>query len=152
MPELPEVETIRRGLAGNLPGRTVAQARLLCPRILLFPGPSVFESELVGQTFRAPERHGKFLFLPLTRHTLLIHLGMTGQVTFRDPARPDTPFERLAVTGLQRAGQHPVDRHTHVVLDLEDGTQVMYRDIRKFGKWRLYRPDELARAPELSRL
>jgi formamidopyrimidine-DNA glycosylase len=90
--------------------------------------------------------------LPLDRHTLLVHLGMTGQITVRDPGIPDEPFEVQPVTGLQRTSQHPIDNHTHIVLDFEDGRQLMYRDIRKFGKWRLYRPGELAKAPELARL
>ncbi len=152
MPELPEVETIRRGLEQGLPGRRVERAEVRCDRVLLKPDAPTFERELRGQVFREPQRHGKLLILPLERHTLLVHLGMTGQITLRDPSRPDRPFERLPVTGLQRTTQHAVDAHTHIVLHLEGGHQLMYRDIRKFGKWRLYRPQELSRAPELKRL
>ncbi len=152
MPELPEVETIRRGLAAAVPGQRITRVDVRCDKVLLKPDAATFARELTGQVFAPPERHGKFLILPLDRHTLLVHLGMTGQITVRDPGSADEPFERQPVTGLQRTTQHPVDAHTHIVLDFEDGRQLMYRDIRKFGKWRLYQPAELARAPELARL
>lgn len=152
MPELPEVETIRRGLEAAVPGRRIRRVEVRCDRVLLKPDAATFARELTGQAFGPPKRHGKFLILPLDRHTLLVHLGMTGQITVRDPELEDQPFERQAITGLQRTTQHPVDGHTHIVLDLEDGRQLMYRDIRKFGKWRLYRPEELEQVPELTRL
>lgn len=152
MPELPEVETIRRGLEQSVPGRRISRVEVRCDRVLLKPDAATFARLLTGQAFARPERHGKFLILPLERNTLLVHLGMTGQVTVRDPMKPDEPFERQPVTGLQRTSQHAIDAHTHIVLDFDDGLQLMYRDIRKFGKWRLYRPEELPTAPELSRL
>lgn len=148
MPELPEVETVRLSLLPFLPGRTVSEVVVHHPKVLVEPTPDDFVRRLTGRTFHALERLGKQLVFGLGEETLLVHLGMTGQLTFRDPGRADTPFERHPATGLQRALQHPPDKHTHISLGFEDGCAVHYRDIRKFGKWRLLRSDS-ARLPEL---
>ncbi|MBI3929310.1 MAG: bifunctional DNA-formamidopyrimidine glycosylase/DNA-(apurinic or apyrimidinic site) lyase [Armatimonadetes bacterium] len=152
MPELPEVETVRRTLLPYLPGRQVQRVVVRDPMVVKDPRPELLARRLEGETFRSLERVGKYLILKLDREGLLIHLGMTGQLTFRHPDRRDTPFLVQSTTGLQRALQHPVDKHTHVTLELSDGTAVHYRDIRKFGKWRLYRLEELPGCPQLSRL
>ena len=92
MPELPEVETVRSGLAGVVTGRTILGSRVLNPRpVRRHPGgPADFESVLVGRTFGEPRRRGKFLWLPLTDGDAVVaHLGMSGQ--FRSDV-PDAPF------------------------------------------------------------
>ena len=138
MPELPEVETIRRGLERHLPGRTIRRAEVRTPRLVVRPDPESFALELAGQTFRCPRRVGKRLILDLETVTVLVHLGMTGQLTFRPPARPD---------------EEPVaDPHVHLVLHLVDGSSVCYRDVRKFGRWLLHPRDEVAGCPELAGL
>lgn len=97
--------------------------------------PMEFEKGLVGQTIRELTRRGKFLIMALENSYCIIHLGMTGQLTFRDPVREDSDgFLRHPVTGLQRARQHAPDRHTHVQILFVDGSALLYRDIRKFGK------------------
>lgn len=153
MPELPEVETVRRGLERHLPGRTIRRVEVRSPKIIVRPDWQSFVIELTGQPYQRLRRHGKLLILELESVTLLVHLGMTGQLTFRDPARADA--ERFHVqphTGLQQALQHAPDQHTHVVLHHTDGTQVCYRDVRKFGKWRLYSREEAAGCAELAAL
>lgn len=153
MPELPEVETIRRGLEKHLPGRRVRRVDLTCPQLVLKPDWESFRIDLAGQVWHVPRRKGKMLVLELDAVTLLVHLGMTGQLTFRDPARADSAgFYRQPVTGLQQALQHAPDQHTHIVMHHDDGTSVCYRDIRKFGKWRMYRNEELAGCDELCSL
>lgn len=162
MPELPEVETVRRSLEPYLPGRrietvevrpsltsTAVKSGML---VLGHPGPVEFARLLTGQRFEKLERHGKQLHFRLPGQSLLIHLGMTGQLTFRDPHREDQPFRRHATTGLQRTIQHPVDQHTHISLNFDDGTALHYRDIRKFGKWRLYPSDHPILLGEFAKL
>jgi len=153
MPELPEVETIRRGLERHLPGRRIRRAEVRAPKLVLHPDWESFVIELAGQTFQRLNRVGKMLILELDSVSLLVHLGMTGQLTFRDPERPDcTAFKVQPVTGLQQAEQHAPDRHTHIILHHTDGTALCYRDIRRFGKWRLYPRAEAPRCSELAAL
>jgi formamidopyrimidine-DNA glycosylase len=150
MPELPEVETVRRSLEPYVIERRIAEveARETLQgthgyRVLQSITPFQLAKGLAGMSFRALRRKGKLLVAELTTSQkpeplfLHIHLGMTGQLTFRDPARQDQPFTRHPKTGLQRSWQHPVDQHTHIVVTFQDQCQLLYRDIRKFGRWSL---------------
>ena len=122
MPELPEVETIINQLRPRLVGRRIVAVRVGWERIVDRPPVEVFCRHLRGQAFAEARRRGKFLLFPLQRgDTLLVHLRMTGRLL------------------LQPAGVQP-DRHTHVVLTLDDGQQLHYRDVRKLG--RLYLVDD----------
>ena len=152
MPELPEVESVRRSLLPYLPGRVIQEVTVHHPKVLVFPSPLEFAESLRGVRFERLERRGKLLIFQLPPWVLLVHLGMTGQITFRDPARADTPFERHPQTGLQRTLQHPIDQHTHVSLHFGDGCALLYRDIRKFGKWRLIHRDNPRLQSELARV
>lgn len=143
---------MRRSLLPYLPGRTVTSAEVLHPKVLVFPEPEEFVRQIQGLPFEKLDRRGKLLIFQLPPYYLLIHLGMTGQVTFRDPGRADTPFERHPTTGLQRTLQHPVDKHTHIALHFQDGCALLYRDIRKFGKWRLIHRDSPRLQSELSKV
>jgi formamidopyrimidine-DNA glycosylase len=123
MPELPEVETIRRGLASRLPGRRVEGVDFRPGKRLRFLSPRPLEG-LEGERFGKPERLGKFLLLRLEGGgTLLVHLGMTGKLTLHEVGEPE------------RA-------HTHLVLALDDGTELRFSDPRRFGLLRLYGPGE----------
>lgn len=82
MPELPEVEVVRSGLASGITGRTITEVRVLHPRPVRrhLPGPDDFAARLVGATLAEPRRRGKYLWLPFTDgDALLAHLGMSGQ-------------------------------------------------------------------------
>ena len=110
MPELPEVEVVRAGLAPAAAGARVDRVRVLEPRSLRrHPGPSEdFESRLTGATFAEPQRRGKFMWIPVVSpapvvspipvvepvetQALVVHLGMSGQVLLREP---DAPLDRL---------------------------------------------------------
>lgn len=135
MPELPEVETVRRSLADLVLGRTIVQAKVTDPYVLRGQPIEEFCRGLVGQTLQSTERHGKLLYFPLGDRTLCVHLGMTGQLTIRLPHRADTPFLRHQKTGLERALQHAPDKHTHISLLLDDDATLHYRDVRKFGRF-----------------
>jgi len=134
MPELPEVETIRRGLMPRLIGQQIAHIETTSARIFQ-TSTAEMASRLPGQAVHVLTRRGKFLLFHLDRDVLIIHLGMTGQLTLRNPDQPDSPrFLRQPVTGLQRVRQHPADRHTHFQVFLLDGRTLMLRDPRMFGK------------------
>lgn len=140
MPELPEVETVRRSLLDHLPGRTIEQVEVRDPYVLRGQSPEDFIYALKGKTFDSLQRHGKLLYFPLGGGSLIVHLGMTGQLTARLPARDDTAFIRHQTTGLQQTLQHPPDKHTHISLVLDSQASVHYRDIRKFGRVYFVRP------------
>jgi formamidopyrimidine-DNA glycosylase len=143
VPELPEVETVRRSLLPYLPGRRIRSVEIRAPKLVIYPTMEDLVERLPGQAFERLDRKGKLLIFHLSSDVLLVHLGMTGQLTVRDPGRADQAFDRHPTTGLQRSFQHPVDQHTHINIGLDD-LSLHYRDIRKFGKWRLYRPEDPA--------
>ncbi|MFQ5928116.1 MAG: bifunctional DNA-formamidopyrimidine glycosylase/DNA-(apurinic or apyrimidinic site) lyase [Acidobacteriota bacterium] len=134
MPELPEVETIRRGLEPYVIGHPVHDVLVGDPKILQLEAHRL-RDKIRGQSIRSLGRRGKFLIFELDGHYLIFHFGMTGQLTFRDPGRSDANrFTRHRVTGLERARQHVPDRHTHLQIHFEQGGAILFRDIRKFGK------------------
>jgi formamidopyrimidine-DNA glycosylase len=101
VPELPEVETVRRGLAPGITGRTVAAVQVLHPRPVRrhLPGPDHFAAELVGRTLSEPRRRGKYLWLPFDDgDALLAHLGMSGQFRLDAADAPLAPNTRVLVT------------------------------------------------------
>ena len=124
MPELPEVEQVRRELAPYLEGARVRDVELRRAN-LRTPFPPEFRERLIGQTVRAIERRAKYLLAGLSSgETLVMHLGMTGE--FRvDVARAE------ADPALDRPDA--VDRHDHVIFTLDSGTRVTFNDARRFG-------------------
>lgn len=147
MPELPEVETVRRGLVELLPGRVVA-------RVAVFDSPKSFpnapadvEQFLYGARVTAVRRRAKVLMIDLdTRYSLVIHLKMTGQLIFR---------------GVQSfAGGHPndsligelPDRSTRVQMDFVDGSRLFFNDQRKFGWVKLLPTDEVKNLPFMQKV
>lgn len=123
MPELPEVETIRRELAPRVVGQTVVSVRLLWPQAVATPDPERFVQEMRGRRIEALCRRGKFLIFQLSGgRSLAIHLRMTGQLHLL----PAT--EAL----------HP---HTRAVIYLDNNRALHFRDQRKFG--RLYLVEDL---------
>jgi len=113
MPELPEVETTRRGVAPHVEGRRVAALHVYDPR-LRWPVPSDLARRLVGRGIDRIDRRSKYLLFRLGPDTLLVHLGMTGSLrVFKQP-----PARRT---------------HDHVDVVLDDGTVLRYNDPRRFG-------------------
>jgi formamidopyrimidine-DNA glycosylase len=90
MPELPEVEVVRKGLQRYVTGRTVDAVRVLHPRAVrrYLAGPEAFAAAIAGRRIGAPRRRGKYLWLPVGEDALLAHLGMSGQLLVGDPGRP----------------------------------------------------------------
>ena len=115
MPELPEVETVRRGLEKRLLGQRVAYAEAR-RQTLRIPLPEDFAARMTGRRFERLERRGKYILAYLDNRTVLIvHLGMSGRFTLGD------------------AGALPDGPHDHMVFRMEDGTVATYNDPRRFG-------------------
>jgi formamidopyrimidine-DNA glycosylase len=123
MPELPEVETVRRGIAPHLTGQTVSAVVVRQPR-LRWPVPDDLAAQLPGQTLRRVERRAKYLLLHADTGTVILHLGMTG---------------RLRVLPADA----PLRKHDHVDLVLASGRCLRLNDSRRFGAllWTLEPPD-----------
>jgi formamidopyrimidine-DNA glycosylase len=122
MPELPEVETVRRGLAPHLVGARLAKVTQNRPD-LRFPLPERFAARLTGALIEKLERRAKYLLATLdTGETLVAHLGMTGRFTVGDqqPGR----FHN------QAGG---VEKHTHLVFETDRGRIIAFNDARRFG-------------------
>ena len=135
MPELPEVETIVRMLAPHVNGRRIESADLRLGRMLLGLPPREFAPALAGRAIERVLRRGKYIVFELEGCALVIHLGMTGQLTWSPADYAETPGFVRTITGLERPkGVHPVDKHTHLILNLEGGERVLFRDPRTFGK------------------
>ena len=101
MPELPEVEVVRRGLENHVVGRTVAAVTVSHPRSVRrhLPGAADFAARLQGRTVVGARRRGKYLWLPLdSGDAALAHLGMSGQLLVRPPGTPDETHLRVRVT------------------------------------------------------
>jgi len=114
MPELPEVETVRRGLALKMTGRRITHAELR-RQDLRRPFPPMLSRRLAGAAVGKLKRRGKYILIELDdTGTLLLHLGMSGRITTGDATTPHA-------------------RHDHVVLTLDDGTVVRFNDARRFG-------------------
>jgi len=126
MPELPEVETVRRTIAPTLEGASVAGATILDPRLTRPFDPDAVAAELVGERMMRIERRGKYLIIRFeSGRALLVHLRMTGSF-------------RIALGGLL-----PADPHRRAVLSLDNGSDVAYRDVRRFGTWELLEADDI---------
>jgi formamidopyrimidine-DNA glycosylase len=97
VPELPEVEVVRRGLQRHVVGRTIRCAQLLHPRAVRrhAAGPDDFAAAVAGRTVTGARRRGKYLWLPLGEDALLAHLGMSGQLLLCDPAEELSPHVRV---------------------------------------------------------
>jgi formamidopyrimidine-DNA glycosylase len=127
VPELPEVETVRRGLQPRLRDRTVVRADIRDGRLTAPVDPREVSMELDGERFAGIGRRGKYLLFGLeTGRTLVSHLRMTGWFHHRPPGGEDPPLT-----------------HLRAVFDLDDGSALLYSDQRRFGTMRLLEPGEL---------
>jgi formamidopyrimidine-DNA glycosylase len=155
MPELPEVETIRRSLAAHVVGRTITRAEVRLKKQVRGGSVAAFERGLAGRKIKALKRRAKFLLFELAGgQTLLGHLGMSGQISYWKKGKADSDaFVVSPLTGLQRSpGQHAVDKHTHILLHLSGGDRIQYRDPRQFGYMKLLDTDKVPLLPSLARL
>jgi formamidopyrimidine-DNA glycosylase len=139
MPELPEVEVTRRRIGKLLVGRKIARLVTTKPSYFFLTSPRKLQAELAGRTIAKLERHGKYLLARLDGGaTLLMHLGMTGQL-FGEGAQSLRLLR--ALDRRSPASERPrfsPDEHTHLQFEFADrGPRVFFRDTRKFGKVQL---------------
>ncbi|MDE1668388.1 MULTISPECIES: bifunctional DNA-formamidopyrimidine glycosylase/DNA-(apurinic or apyrimidinic site) lyase [Nocardia] len=122
MPELPEVEVVRRGLADHVVGRVVESVAITHPRSVRrhLEGAADLAARLTGLTVESAQRRGKFLWLTFDdpEAALVVHLGMSGQM-------------------LVQSADAPVEKHAHIRATFGDGTQLRFIDQRTFGGWAL---------------
>jgi formamidopyrimidine-DNA glycosylase len=126
MPELPEVETVRGGLAPVLEGHRLARVEARRPD-LRFPLPANFVQLLTGATIQRLERRAKYLLARLDREdTLVMHLGMSGRFEIARPEGSERP-------GEFHYAPDPDPKHAHIVFETDAGSRVTYYDPRRFG-------------------
>ncbi|EPZ39591.1 MULTISPECIES: DNA-formamidopyrimidine glycosylase [Anoxybacillus] len=131
MPELPEVETVRRTLLPLVVGKTIERVKVHWEKIVQHPDVETFCDRLKGQTIYDIERRGKFLIFQLDDVVLVSHLRMEGRYIYE---KENAPF----------------DRHTHIFFTFTDRTELRYRDVRKFGTMHLFNKGE--NVPPLSNI
>ena len=124
MPELPEVETIKRVIEPQIQGRMITKAAVRRPEVAAYPEADEFCRRLTGQTVSHMSRQGKFLIIHLeNKERIVLHLRMTGGL-------------------LLAPAQCPEEKYTHVVFSLDNGTELRFSDMRRFGRFWLLREEE----------
>lgn len=128
MPELPEVENVKRGLNEIVVGETVIKVEVRWDNIIESPAPNKFSKQLMGQQIERVDRRGKFLLFYFTDDVLISHLRMEGKYQLVTPEEDGRLPRRT--------------KHTHVIFHLESGKQLWYLDVRKFGRMSLVKKGE----------
>ncbi|MGG0186104.1 DNA-formamidopyrimidine glycosylase [Bacillus rhizoplanae] len=120
MPELPEVENVRRTLEKLVRGKTIEEVIVTYPNLVKEPDDAeLFKEMLRGETIEEVGRRGKFLLIYVTRYVIVSHLRMEGKYMLHE-------------------ADDPVDKHIHVRFRFTDGTELRYKDVRKFGTMHLF--------------
>lgn len=126
MPELPEVETVRRGLSPAMEGCIITQAELRRAD-LRWPFPANMEARLSGARVLQLRRRSKYILVDLDRgESLIIHLGMSGRMVISGLAVPHVP-------GVFHFDHPAVEKHDHVLFHMENGARITFNDPRRFG-------------------
>lgn len=134
MPELPEVETVRRSLAKNIIGKSISHILINYEGNICQPKPEKFIEMLKGKVFEELKRKGKFLIFYLSDElALVIHLRMTGQLVYTK-------------------SELPLEKHTHLIFRLDGGMDLRFLDMRKFGTIDLLTREQLKNFKSLNRL
>lgn len=117
MPELPEVETVRRGLEHLIVGKKIVSVEVRVPKMVK-TGVEDFQLDILGQTFESIGRRGKYLLLNFNKQTIISHLRMEGKYLLFEDEVPD-------------------NKHFHLFFGLDGGSTLVYQDVRKFGTFEL---------------
>ena len=124
MPELPEVETVKETLKRQVLNKKIVDVKIYYPNIIEYPKIDEFKKNIIGQTINDIKRRGKWIVFWLDEYCLLSHLRMEGKYFIR-------------------TNDDPIEKHEHIIIIFDDGTQLRYRDTRKFGRMHLIKKDEL---------
>jgi formamidopyrimidine-DNA glycosylase len=134
MPELPEVETIKRTLEKKIAGLTISGVDVNLPKVIRSPSPDEFITEVTGKKIIRLRRRGKYLLIFLSGDKLLVvHLRMTGRLVYTD-------------------AKEPPPRHTHVIFRLSNGNELRFTDMRQFGTIQLSSTKDLNKVKGLKDL
>ncbi len=123
MPELPEVETVRKALKSQIQDRIINSVDVLYDKIIEYPNVSDFKEKIKNQKINDINRKGKWLIFELDDYCMLSHLRMEGKYFIKE--------------------SEPILKHEHVIFNLDDGTTLRYNDTRKFGKMHLIEKQNL---------
>lgn len=126
MPELPEVETVRKILEKWLKGRTILAVEVFYDKIIENILVNEFKNNLINQAIESVQRRGKYLLIYLKDYVMISHLRMEGKYFL-----------------LKKTETHNKSKHDHVVFYLDNDTKLVYNDVRKFGKIRLVKKDKI---------
>lgn len=134
MPELPEVENVKRILSPQLTGRRITGVNAIWPGVIAYPSPEEFSRAAVGAQITGMERRGKFLTIRLgDGGCIRLHLRMTGAL-------------------LAAPADYPVEKYTHLRISLDDGSELRFSDMRRFGRFWLFRAGETDTVSGIERL
>ena len=133
MPELPEVETVKKALLKEVKNKEILSASIYWDNIIAYPTISEFKKQIQNQVIHDIKRRGKWLMFELDDYYLLSHLRMEGKYYIR---KTDDPLEK----------------HQHVIFHFSDKTDLRYHDTRKFGKMFLLKKDNVFKQKPLSEL
>jgi len=135
MPEMPEIETIRRSLEPHIQGRKITSVEVLLPRQIKWPEPESFVARILQTTIAGLDRRGKYLLLQLDNQvSLIFHLRMTGQLVY--------------VPSMGQDNSH----HNRLIIHLDDGSKLIFSDTRTFGTLYAMHQDELWRIQGMAEL
>jgi len=139
MPELPEVETIRRGLEKEIINKIISEVQVKTPILIKRPQVDEFIARLKNVTIVATNRRGKYIIIYFdTKEYLVIHLGMSGRLLYQ-------PEKDIFLENSK-----DIEKHNHIFILFKDGSKIIYNDIRKFGKiWLLEEKEQLHRINSL---
>lgn len=129
MPELPEVETIKRGLEKEIINKVIVTLQVNLPRLLKNITANQFQELMTGKMIKTVQRRGKYILCVLdSSDTLIFHLGMSGLLLYQEK-------DKKAISNIKQ-------KHNHLSFTFEDNTKMIYNDVRQFGKVWLIREDE----------
>lgn len=133
MPELPEVETVRKSLELKLNNRIIKRVRIYHDNIIVYPSIKEFSDNIINQKINSVKRYGKWLIFVLDDYYLLSHLRMEGKYFFKSK-------------------NDELNKHEHVIFELDNDIELRYMDVRKFGKMHLIRKDDITKIGPLIEL
>jgi len=139
MPELPEVETVKRGLEKEIINRKIAKIQVNLLSLIKKPQIDEFITRLKNTIVISIKRRGKYLIILFnTMDYLVVHLGMSGRMLFQPKKTPPSKISKK------------IEKHNHILFFFEDGSKIIYNDVRKFGKmWLLKKGEYLSRIESL---
>src|SRR6056297_2293450 len=139
MPELPEVETVKRGLEKEIINKKIAKTQVNLPSLIKKPEIDEFMTRLKNTMVISIKRRGKYLIILFnTMDYLVVHLGMSGRMLFQPKKTPPSKISKS------------MEKHNHILFFFEDGSKIIYNDLRKFGKvWLLKKDENLSRIESL---